>query len=44
MFVMNMTFISSREVKKMYILFVAPPLTKYSFTSLDEIKVMTKIE
>ena len=45
-FVMNMTFISSREVKNLYISFMASPLMKYIFfTSLDEIKVifMTKI-
>ena len=31
MFVMNMTFISSREVKKMYISFVPSALMKYTF-------------
>ena len=42
MFVVNMTFISSREVKKRYILFVPSALMKYTFffTSLDEIKVI----
>ena len=41
-FVVNMTFISSREVKKMYISFVPSALMKYTFffTSLDEIKVI----
>ena len=45
-FVMDMTFISSREVKELCISFVAPPFMKYIFfTSFDEIKVifMTKI-
>ena len=31
MFVVNMTFISSREVKKMYISFVPSALMKYTF-------------
>ena len=41
-FVMSMTFVSSREVKKNYISFVASALMKYIyfFTSLDEIKVI----
>ena len=45
-FVMNRTFISTREVKKIFS-FVASPLMKYIyiFSSLDEIKIifMTKI-
>ena len=41
MFVMNMTFISSREVKKMYISFVPSAPMKYTFfTSLDEMQIL----
>ena len=35
MFVMNMSFISSREMKKVYISFVASPLMKYICFSRD---------
>ena len=38
MFVVNMTFISSREVKKMYISFLPLALMKYTFFSLHSMK------
>ena len=38
MFVVNMTFISSREVKKMYISFVPSALMKCTFFSLHSMK------